>query len=131
MLRTAYHYQPGEGKPLFIPLQLLEAPRGHSYLYRTLQQAALKVDYAFPIACPDLAAGPLAYLRRLRANLFYDLTCNQADRQSKWTTQSAYGGDLMIDWNALQLSFPLTTGVRVIQPVAGDTRVEALFSISF
>ncbi|MDR1646131.1 MAG: hypothetical protein LBS05_10005 [Tannerellaceae bacterium] len=133
MLRTAYQYQPGQGKPLYIPQQLLEAPRGHVYTYRSLQQMTLKVDYAFPIAYPDLSAGTLAYLRRLRANLFYDLTANQTARQSPWTTQSAYGADLIADWNALQLSFPLTTGLRLIQPLAGDgnTQVEVLFSINF
>jgi hypothetical protein len=132
MLRTAYQYQPDNGKPLFIPQQLLESPRGHSYLYRTLQQAAMKVDYAFPIATPDLTLSSLAYLRRLRANLFYDLTYNQESKQHGWTVQSSYGGDLVIDWNALQLSLPLTTGIRVIRPVAsGITQVEALFSVSF
>jgi hypothetical protein len=53
-------------------------------------------------------------------------------RQHGWTTQSAYGGDLVIDWNALQLSLPLTAGIRVIHPVPGGAvQAEALFSVNF
>ncbi|MDR1258490.1 MAG: hypothetical protein LBK65_04295 [Tannerellaceae bacterium] len=133
MLRAAYQYQPAEDKPLFVPRQLIESPRGHSYIYRTRQQVALKADYAFPILTPDLSIGPIAYLRRLRANLFYDLTHNQENARSRWSVQSSYGADLIMDWNALRISFPLTTGIRIAQPAASGSspRVEALFSVSF
>lgn len=63
---------------------------------------------------------------------FYDLSRNQASRKSNWSTQSSYGGDLIFDWNVLRMSYPLTTGVRLIQPIDyGKFQVEALFSISF
>jgi hypothetical protein len=132
MVRASYQYQPENGKPLYVPKQLLESPRGYDYTYRTRQQAALKVDYAFPVVSPDLALGSLAYLRRLRVNLFYDATYNQERKQSGWTVQSSYGGDLIVDWNALRLSFPLTTGIRIAQPTSDlPPTVEALFSVRF
>jgi hypothetical protein len=132
MLRMGYQYQPNQGAPLYIPRQLLEAPRGHDYLYRTQEQAALKADYAFPLVTPDLSLGSLMYVRRLRANLFYDLTYNRAAGESDWTAQSAYGSDLIFDWNVVRLSFPLTTGIRIIYPPAyGRLKAELLFSISF
>jgi hypothetical protein len=132
MLRAGYQYQPDKGNPLYIPRQLLEGARGYDYQYRTRQQAAFKADYAFPLACPDFRLGSVIYLRRLRANLFYDATLNQADAQSGWTSQSAYGGDLLFEWNALRFAFPLTTGVRITQPLSGgQTRAEGIFSISF
>jgi hypothetical protein len=132
MLRAGYLYQSSEDRPLYIPKQLMEAPRGYNYQYRTRQQAALKADYAFPIASPDLLLGPPAYLRRIRMNLFYDLTVNQASQPDPWTTQSSCGADIILDWNILRLSYPLTTGIRLIRPLqTGQTKAEALFSISF
>jgi hypothetical protein len=132
MIRTAYQFRPEEDKPLYIPRQLIEAPRGHAYLYRTLQQIALQVDYAFPLAYPDLSVGSLAYLRRLRTNLFYDLSINRPASLTDPLFQGACGVDLIADWNALQLSLPLTTGIRLIQSLDDPkTQVEALFSISF
>lgn len=132
MLRFGYQYQDLDGKALYLPKQLLDDTRGYDYLYQTRQQWAFKADYAFSILSPDLSIGPLIYIRRLRANLFYDLTRNQANKQSQWTTQSSYGTDLIFDWNLLRMTYPLTTGVRLIQPINyGKFQAEMLFSISF
>jgi hypothetical protein len=132
MLRAAWQYQTGEGKPLYVPRQLIESPRGHSYMYRTRQQAALKADYAFPILSPDLSLGPVAYFRRLRANLFYDLTYNEENSGSGWAAQSSYGADIIMDWNALRISFPLTTGIRIAKPTSNASpRIESLLSVNF
>lgn len=132
MLRFGYQYQSIDGKALYLPERLLDKTRGYDYLYQTRQQWAFKADYAFSIICPDLSLGEFVYIRRLRANLFYDLTRNEARKHSGWTTQSAYGTDLIVDWNLLRMTFPLTTGVRLTQPINyGKFQVEALFSISF
>lgn len=132
MLRFGYQFQDLDGKALYIPKRLLDETRGYNYLYQTRQQIALKADYAFTILSPDLSIGQLAYIRRFRANLFYDLTRNQAGKQSGWTTQSSCGIDLVFDWNVLRMSYPLTTGVRLIQPIDyGKFKAEMLFSISF
>ena len=132
MLRFGYQYQALNGKALYLPEQLLESTRGYNYLYQTRQQWAVKGDYAFSICSPDVSLGALIYIRRLRANLFYDLTRNQANQQNGWTTQSSAGIDLVFDWNVLRMSYPLTTGVRLTQPIDyGRFQAEMLFSISF
>ena len=132
MLRAGYQYQNLNGKALYLPKRLLDETRGYDYLYQTHQQWAFKVDYAFSIIYPDLSIGQFAYIRRLRANLFYDLTRNQAREQGGWTTQSSCGTDLIFDWNVLRMTFPLTTGVRLIQPIDyGKFQAEMLFSITF
>ncbi len=132
MLRLGYQYQDLDNKSLYLPKHLLEKPRGYHFQYQTRQQWAFKADYALPLLSPDLSISSLIYIRRLRANLFYDLSRNQASRKSNWSTQSSYGGDLIFDWNVLRMSYPLTTGVRLIQPIDyGKFQVEALFSISF
>ncbi|GHU56215.1 hypothetical protein FACS189411_06300 [Bacteroidia bacterium] len=132
MLRLGYQYQTVDNKYLYVMKQLLDKPRGHDYLYRTRQQATLSADYAFPIIMPDLSLGRWAYIRRFRANLFYDLTYNQANKKSGWATQSSAGADILFDWNALRFTYPLVTGVRLVQPVnQGNFQAQLLFSISF
>ena len=132
MLRMAYQFQTVDSKRLYIMKQLLDAPRGHSYLYRTRQQLALSADYALPLAMPDLSLGRLAYIRRLRTNLFADLTLNQAGKNSGWETQKSAGADILLDWNALRFTYPLVTGIRLSQPLS-QARLEArlIFSITF
>ena len=132
MLRFGYQYQDLDNKALYLPKHLLEKPRGYNFQYQTQQQWAFKADYALPLLSPDLSIGPLIYIRRLRANLFYDLSRNQASRKSAWTTQSSYGADLIFDWNVLRMSYPLTTGVRLIKPIDyGNFQAEMLFSVTF
>ncbi|MDR2388481.1 MAG: hypothetical protein LBD89_01670 [Tannerellaceae bacterium] len=131
MLRAGYLYQSNDDRPMYIPKQLLESPRGYAYQYRTHQQIALRGDYAFPLATPDLSLGKLAYIRRLRANLFYDVTFNQAEADEAFTGQHATGVDVLLDWNALRFSFPLSTGLRVIRTLTGGGfQTEILFSFS-
>lgn len=132
MLRFGYQYQSIDGKALYLPEQLLDNTRGYDYLYQTRQQWAFKADYAFSIFSPDLSLGEFVYIRRFRANLFYDLTRNEARKHRGWSTQSSYGTDLIFDWNLLRMTFPLTTGVRLTQPINyGKFQAEMLFSISF
>lgn len=132
MLRGGYQYQELGDKHLYLPEQLLDTPRGYNYLYQTRQQWTLKADYAFPIFCPDWNIGSLMYIKRLRANAFYDFTQNQAGKESGWMTQSSYGVDLNVDWNVFRLTYPITTGVRLVQPIDyGRFQAEMLFSVSF
>lgn len=132
MLRAGYQYQSVDEKALYIPKRLLEETRGYNYLYRTRQQFTFKADYSFTLFNPDVSVGSLAYIKRIRSNLFYDLTRNQAHETSGWTTMSSYGADLILDWNAFRLDYPISLGVRVISPVNyGNVQAEALFTISF
>lgn len=132
MLRLGYQYQDLGGRALYLPKHLLDTPRGYNFQYQTCQQWGFKGDYAFPILLPDLSIGSLIYIRRIRANLFYDLSRNQAQSKGSWTHQSSCGGDLIFDWNVLRMSYPITAGARFIQPLDyGKFQVEALFSISF
>lgn len=132
MLRFAYQYQDLDGKALYLPKKIMTEPRGYNYLYRTHQQMALSADYSFSIAKPDFSIGPLAYIQRIRSNVFYDLYRNQARNGASWGTQSSVGLDLIADCNLIQIEFPIAVGARVIQPIDyGNLQVEALFSISF
>ena len=92
----------------------------------------LKADYVFPLCMPDCSIGAFAYIRRLRGGAFYDLGLNQLSRSSGWQTRNSIGIDVLMDWNAMRLNFPLTAGIRFIRPLGDDTlQTEAMFSISF
>lgn len=132
MLRLGYQYQELKNKTFYIPTQLIDAPRGYGYNYATRQQIAFKADYSFNICYPDLSLGALVYIKRVRGNLFYDLSRNQAKKSIEWTNQSSFGGDLIFDWNVLQAEFPLSLGIRVTKPIDyGRVELGALFSVSF
>ena len=130
MLRAGYQYQ--DLGIIYLPKQLINAPRGYNYNYRTRQLVEFKADYAFSFMHPDWSIGPLAYIKRLRSNLFYDISFNQANENSGWSTQSSVGMDFLFDWNGFQSDFPIATGVRLIKPIEnGGIKSEILFSISF
>ena len=132
MLRVMYQYQDEEGKTFYTPQKLVDQARGYHYMYQTRQKLELKADYAFSLFCPDWSMGGLAYIKRIRSNVFYDLSKNQAAKQSGWTTQSSCGADLIFDCNVFRLSSPMSLGVRIIKPIDyGNVQAEGLFSISF
>lgn len=132
MLRMGYQYQSLDGKSYYSPSYLIDTPRGFSTLHLTRQHAVLKADYVFPLCMPDCSIGAFAYIRRLRGGAFYDLGLNQLSRSSGWQTRNSIGIDVLMDWNAMRLNFPLTAGIRFIRPLGDDTlQTEAMFSISF
>lgn len=132
MVRLGYQYQAMDDKVLYIPKRLMDKTRGYDFLYQTRQQLTAKADYAFTVACPDVSIGSLLYVRRVRTNLFYDYTYNQAQKHSGWTTQSSVGMDCIFDWNVIRMSYPLSLGVRLIHPIDyGKFQTEILFSMDF
>lgn len=133
MLRLGYQFQDTDGKAFFFPKRLLDAPRGYNYIYQTRQMASAKADYAFTLYCPDLSVGSLAYIKRIRSNLFYDIIANQQNKsQHSWDTYQTVGADILLDCHFLRLNFPISVGMRMAQPLDyGDFQVEGLFSMSF
>nr|WP_280765148.1 hypothetical protein [Parabacteroides sp. PFB2-10] len=132
MLRLGYQYQSIDKNWMYMPTRLIDKPRGYGYIYQTRQQMAFKADYSFTIASPDWNLAGLLYLQRVRSNLFYDLTKNQANESSGWRQQSAAGLDMIFDLNVIRMSYPLSVGMRFTQPIDyGSFQVEGLFSVSF
>lgn len=132
MLRMMYQYQDMDGKTLYIPQKLISQPRGYSYIYQTRQKLELKADYSFSLFYPDWSIGGLAYIKRFRSNVFYDLSKNRRNKQSGWTTQSSYGADFIFDCHLFRISYPTSFGLRIINPINyGNIQTETLFSLSF
>ncbi len=132
MLRLGYQYQNIDKKEMYIPKRIFDAPRGYTYNSATQHLLDLKADYGFTFGYPDYNIGSLVYIKRLRSNVFFDLSSNKNVSTPGWKTLSSAGIDLLMDWNAIETEFPLTLGVRLIKPFQKDgIRAEALMSVSF
>jgi len=132
MLRMQYQYQDLGGKMFYIPQKLISEPRGYAYIYQSRQQVGLKADYALSLFCPDWRVGGLAYFKRVRANMFFDLSYNQVSKQSGWSSQRSLGGDLIVDSNIFRLSYPVAFGLRLVKRLEdGAVRTETMMSFSF
>lgn len=85
-------------------------PRGYDYMYHD-SFYKISVDYALPLAYPDLALDGILYIKRLRANLFYDYGIGQTNGASG---QFSSGGvELMTDFHLFNLPVELEIGLRL------------------
>ena len=111
-------------------------PRGVSG--RTDDKAlVLTADYAFPLLYPDWRIGPLLYIKRFSANVFYDHAevsyTLQDNDHSEQVTESlhAYGIDLLSRLHPLRVFADFDVGVRIMFPSTYDSpRFQFLWSVS-
>ncbi len=84
-------------------------------------------DYIAPLAYPDISAGSLLYLKRLRAGLFYDfaratnnyylkvrpsggLTVDYVHKYAE--TLSSFGTEMIADFHVLRIPYMISAGIR-------------------
>lgn len=72
------------------------------------QMTSLALNYALPLACPDWSWGKVAYIKRIRLNLFIDHARwhNAIDRPH----ETSVGYDLRTDMHLFRLPVPMTLG---------------------
>ncbi len=91
--------------------------RGHTDLLNK-QLLILKLDYAFPVLYPDLAAGSLVYLKRIILNAFCDSHWSESYlyEQNQWALKSikrsSVGFELSGDMHFLRIQHPIRLGYR-------------------
>lgn len=137
-LRLSANYQqqfPVEmTRPAFI--NLMSMPRGLQWTVFGEKLLSFSADYVSPILYPDLAIGPVLYLKRIRGVLWTDYLMGsnviihdpdpQYEDRNYWTC----GADLVADMNIFRISFPLSAGCRVsYEPETERISYEAIFSI--
>ncbi len=71
---------------------------------------SLRGTYAFPIAYPDWSIGPVIYMKRIRANLFYDHSFGWIGNNLR--QYSSVGTDLLAEIHILRFVAPFELGVR-------------------
>ena len=115
----------------------LRFPRGY-LTGRTEKLSIATIDYGFPICYPDWNLNFLAYLKRLRTNLFCDIAQNQYRKVENnrliWHQENlrSVGIDLLADVNFLRINFPVNIGIRTTYALkTKEMQPELLFSVSF
>lgn len=85
--------------------------RGYQSATVNSANTKISVNYMLPLFNPDVALGPLAFVQRIRANLFYDHSFPvQAKPYTVWERRSA-GVEFICDFRFLRL-IDLSAGVR-------------------
>ncbi|MFP4023577.1 MAG: hypothetical protein ACLFVR_03545 [Thiohalospira sp.] len=135
-LDVGYQYQSPQ---LYLYSSRFTFPRG---IERSRTEKLFKIygDYVFPLAYPDWSLGPLAYFKRIRSSLFYDLAINQysyyGQNSAVVHTQkdylSSFGIEFTFDYHLLRTMFPLNSGVRIgYIPGRSNVFAELIFGIDF
>lgn len=102
-------------------------PRGFTHLYpgKVFSGSA---NYSFPVFYPDWKIGPVIYLKRMNANLFYDHAVNFDT--APYENYISTGIDLTFDFHLFRWFAPLEAGLRTIYlPGAGTVSFELLYSV--
>ena len=109
--------------------------RGYEGLYFS-RMWRLSANYHLPLLYPDWGFANILYLRRIRANAFYDFTKVYSRNKLITRDQRSVGGEIYVDtkwWN----QYPLTFGFRVSKLLDRDqfdgfkgTRFEFILPVS-
>ena len=105
-------------------------PRGYDYVFFD-SFTKMGFNYAFPFAYPDWALDGILYIKRLRANLFYDLGIGQTDQKTEYF--QSCGVELKMDFNLLEIPADLEMGLRLAYRMRDRTFRAALifFDLAF
>ena len=103
-------------------------PRG----YLSVNDSALTCyafNYKFPVVYPDISLGPVVYIKRVKANLFYDGGFGST-RGTKHKLQST-GVEITADMHVLRFVFPFEIGLRYgYRPIEKQYFTDFLFSVN-
>lgn len=129
-LRYAFQYQ----SPLrYLYGSMIAFPAGYHSEKSELMHSLNSV-YALPLIYPDFHAGPLFYLKRIRAHAFYDLAVNKYHSKPDIITTKilrSVGTDLIADIHILRIMFPFQAGARIAYlPTEKSIFVQAIFSVN-
>lgn len=117
----------------------IRLPRGYHSVQNT-SFYSFAGDYRLPIVCPDLSIGKMAYIKRIKASLFYDYGKYMSPVFSEdgdyvlsvGRSISSLGIELQSDLHVLRFFAPMQVGVRSIyRPDFQDMQFDFLFSIDF
>jgi Tol biopolymer transport system component len=107
---------------------LIELPRGYKYVYQQTL-TCFAVNYKFPFAYPDFSIGPFAYIKRLKANLFFDGGIGTSHGESQKLRST--GAEITSNLHFLRLAFPVDIGVRIgYLPIEKQFFNNFLFSVN-
>jgi hypothetical protein len=102
-------------------------PRGYRYRYFD-KIVKGSVNYAFPIAYPDLSLGPFFYLKRIKTNLFYDYGIGNPDTDNQIFRSAGF--ELLFDHHWFTFFIEFEMGWRMSYKIeTGKPFSEFLFQL--
>jgi len=108
---------------------LINSPRGYG-VFNDKWMYALACTYKFPFWYPDASAGPVVYVKRVKAALFYDLSFT--GDYGSFKKYDATGIELTADMHLLRFLFPFDLGLRIgYLPESSKFFTDFLFSVNF
>ncbi len=124
-------------KAAILGIDRIILPRGFP-VYFSKEIWKMSFDYAFPILYPDISLGPLAYIKRIKMNIFYDHAygTDVHEKSGNGTylntgTYNSTGFELTGDFNVLHFIFPFDSGIRYsYMPGKNRYSVEFLITIN-
>ncbi|MFH1119536.1 MAG: hypothetical protein V1775_06900 [Bacteroidota bacterium] len=109
---------------------IISTSRGYTSEFSGEELIAMKASYRLPLLYPDLHAGGLLYVKRIRANFFYDATAASTPEPRKFFNST--GLDLVADFHLLGLSTPISAGIRTVYLESNREWTSGLlFSVNF
>jgi hypothetical protein len=100
----------------YLFMNRINFPRGYASTISAEMQT-FSADYALPLAYPDWAVEPVIYLKRIRADFFYDWSNGRdiLEGPDKWYTGTyqSTGIELVTDFHAGRIIFPFSAGLRM------------------
>ncbi|OIP00573.1 MAG: hypothetical protein AUJ98_06960 [Bacteroidetes bacterium CG2_30_33_31] len=104
-------------------------PRGYIGI-NALNFYSTKIDYAFPIIYPDLSLSSVAYIKRIKANIFSDYGIGYGNTNKP--NYFSFGADLTADIHFLRFIAPAEIGIRTLyMPDIKSLKFELLFGVDF
>ncbi len=101
-------------------------PRGQ-VIYEALRRYNFKIDFAFPVSYPDYHISWLIYVKRIKADLFFDAGTPIGEKD--WFMSA--GLDLTFDYHLLRTGIELESGIRMMYfPTTRMPGAEFLFGFS-
>ncbi len=137
--RFYYGYQKRNLGTAFTFGNIVRSPRGYKS-FQNNEIYTFSADYAMPLAYPDWSLGRWIFLKRLRANFFYDYahaTGNLYNQEGQVagvfsTDMQSIGVDLIGDGHFLRLLTPVSFGLRTaFLPSSQKAYFQLLFSVDF
>ncbi len=136
VVMAGYEDQAPFGKMLYN--NSLTYPRGYNEPFVSEKLFSLSADYTMPLLYPDLAAGGLLYLKRIRASAFldgstgwniYNYETGKRDEGSK--DFGSFGAELLADFYLLRFPFEISAGATAgYIPVQEHLFIRGTFSVN-
>ncbi len=119
-------------------LNALTYPRGYDETIVSERLFSLSADYTMPLFYPDLAAGSLLFLKRIRGSAFFDgstgwkiynYTTGRLDEGSR--DFGSFGAELLADFYLLRFPFEISAGATAgYIPVQERFFIKGTFSVN-